>query len=74
MSVLQNNSAFKGLEKPPNRYTSFVSSKRERTNMIEQTDQFIIDAYKKAVELKLDPEFLRLLEEELKRRNLTIHE
>ncbi|OXS77410.1 sporulation histidine kinase inhibitor Sda [Domibacillus enclensis] len=42
--------------------------------MIEQTDQFIIDAYKKAVELKLDPEFLRLLEEELKRRNLTIHE
>lgn len=41
--------------------------------MKEQTDQFILEAYEKAVELNLEHDFLRLLEEELKRRNLTIH-
>ncbi|WP_082087838.1 sporulation histidine kinase inhibitor Sda [Domibacillus indicus] len=41
--------------------------------MREQSDEFILDAYKKAVKLKLEPEFLHLLEEELERRSLKIH-
>ena len=41
--------------------------------MKEQTDQFIVEAYKKAIELNLEQDFLLLLEEELDRRALTIH-
>lgn len=41
--------------------------------MKDQTDQFIIEAYKKAIELNLEPDFLLLLEEELGRRELIIH-
>jgi len=41
--------------------------------MKEQTDQFIIEAYEKAVELNLERDFLLLLEAELDRRELTIH-
>lgn len=42
--------------------------------MREYSNEFIIDAYKKAVELHLDPDFLTLLEQELERRNLQIAE
>ncbi|MCP3760993.1 sporulation histidine kinase inhibitor Sda [Domibacillus sp. A3M-37] len=42
--------------------------------MREQTDQFILEAYKKAIELNLESDFLLLLKEELERRNLTIEE
>ena len=45
----------------------------KRPTMHEQDDQFILDAYKKAVDLNLEPDFIRLLEEELKRRNVPIH-
>ncbi|MEM1505371.1 sporulation histidine kinase inhibitor Sda [Domibacillus sp. 8LH] len=41
--------------------------------MKEQTDEFIVEAYKKAVKLDLDRDFLLLLEEELERRELDIH-
>jgi hypothetical protein len=40
--------------------------------MKENTDEFIVLAYKKAVELQLDPVFIQLLENELERRGLNI--
>jgi developmental checkpoint coupling sporulation initiation to replication initiation len=41
--------------------------------MKEQTDEFIVEAYEKALELNLEPDFLLLLEKELERRELAIH-
>jgi len=34
------------------------------------SDEVLIDAYAKAIQLKLDPEFIRLLAAEIKRRKL----
>ena len=35
------------------------------------SDELLIESYYKAIELQLSPEFIRLLEQELKRRSLT---
>lgn len=38
--------------------------------MKEKSNDFIIRAYNRAVELQLEPEFIRLLEKELERRGI----
>ncbi|QGH34465.1 sporulation histidine kinase inhibitor Sda [Gracilibacillus salitolerans] len=36
------------------------------------SDEQLFDSYKKAMELNLDKEFIQLLEEEIKKRNICI--
>ncbi|OAH54801.1 MULTISPECIES: sporulation histidine kinase inhibitor Sda [Bacillaceae] len=38
--------------------------------MKEKSDKFIISAYNRAVELQLEEEFIRILENELERRGI----
>ncbi|GER66274.1 sporulation inhibitor sda [Weizmannia acidilactici] len=39
--------------------------------MLKLSDELLIESYYKAKELKLSPEFVRLIEKEIERRSLT---
>ncbi len=41
--------------------------------LLEMPDDLLLDAYKKAVSLNLCPQFIKLLELEIQRRNLPLH-